>query len=210
MLTFDFPKEYLPWMQSLGADPKVLYNTREKFNIESAVLSFKSKIEHVKVPAIGEQRQLQSLERLLADPCRGHPLVVVNSLPSDTRAKLIGLNLMYRALKKNEMERTKNPRVPKVNPLWIPVYNQFFDIHKYKQQKPSMLILSNINIESTNQKLEKVRDILECYSDIPRYIITGGTDPFLLMYTKLFLSVNHVINLGSKNTVKSAMELLSI
>ncbi len=208
MLRFDFPRAYQPLLKVLGADPKILYNSKERFELESALIPVSSQIPYLKKSTVSEVKQLASAEKILQDPTKGHPIVMINSLPTDTRAKLFGLNLMYRAILVNEEERARNPRVPKTSPLWVTLYNHTFDIQKFRQQRPSMLVISNVNIQSSNNKLDKLRDMLEFYADIPRYLIVGGTDPFEFMYTKLFLSMNHLINLGSKNVSKKAMEYL--
>lgn len=208
MLRFDFPKEYQPLLKIQGADPKILYNSKERFDLEESLIPVKSSIPYMKASTIGVQKQMLSAERLLADPTKGHPVAIINSLPTDTRAKLFGLNLMFNAIKLNDQDRERNPRIPKRHPLWITMYNHTFDIQKFRQQRPSMLIISNVNIESSSNKLDRLRDLLEFYADLPRYVVMGGTDPFKFMYTKLFLSMNHVVNLGSKNVSKQAMELL--
>jgi hypothetical protein len=67
--------------------------------------------------------------------------------------------------------------------------------------QPSMLILSNVTVTSTNAKLEKLRDLLEMYAHIPRVVVVTGEDPLSFANTKLFLPVNHVLHLTTAKKV---------
>ena len=67
----------------------------------------------------------------------------------------------------------------------------------------SMLILSNFNTESTPLKVEKLRDILERYSNIPRIVVLGGIDPFTFFATRLNYPLDACLQLGADNRIKS-------
>jgi hypothetical protein len=66
------------------------------------------------------------------------------------------------------------------------------------------LIISNINETSTPHKLEKVRDILEKYSECPRIVVMSGSDPLTFFGTKLFYQINAGILLGPPNRITEA------
>ena len=61
--------------------------------------------------------------------------------------------------------------------------------------KPSMLILSNITPNSSAFKLEKVRDMLEFYDNIPRIVVINDTDPVTFLNHKLHYTANHIMML---------------
>jgi hypothetical protein len=67
--------------------------------------------------------------------------------------------------------------------------------------QPSMLIVSNITVNSTNVKLEKLRDLLEMYSHIPRIVVVTGIDPVTFANTKLMMPVSNVLQLATARKV---------
>ena len=73
-------------------------------------------------------------------------------------------------------------------------------------EKPSLLVLSNVPSNSTNVKLEKLRDILESYSSVPRIVVTTGEDPITFFNQKLFLPLNYACYLTT-SLVKKTIEL---
>ncbi len=72
--------------------------------------------------------------------------------------------------------------------------------------KPSLLIISNILGETSNQKVDKLRDCLEYHCNIPKIIICSGIDPISFFNTRLHSPLNGCIYLQSKQ-VKKVNEL---
>ena len=61
-----------------------------------------------------------------------------------------------------------------------------------------LLIISNVIGESSNTKLEKLRDLLVAYSHIPRIVVTGGEDPLTFFSTKLHHKMTHLFYSSGK------------
>jgi hypothetical protein len=89
-------------------------------------------------------------------------------------------------------------------PLWYRVYGCLSDSLRDRpiQEMPCMLILSNVNEGSSNFKLEKVRDLLEKYSEIPRIVVTGGEPPCDLFANKLYYPMRAGFYIGPSNAIR--------
>ena len=61
-----------------------------------------------------------------------------------------------------------------------------------------MLILTNLAANSSNEKIEKCRDLLALYSDIPRVVTVAGCDPLEFAISKLHMAPTRVLHLGHK------------
>ena len=89
-------------------------------------------------------------------------------------------------------------------PLWHKVYGGYQDTlwDRHSDEKPSLLIISNVVDGAGNVKIEKTRDLLEMYSHIPRIVVMGGQDPLTFFGTKLYYPINAGLYLGPKNKIE--------
>lgn len=130
---------------------------------------------------ISEQVQMRSLKRFLADP--SSPVIYgVGGSPDDVQAKYFAAYLVQQHIKTLGV---------KANVRWITLYGDYANPHiRDDISRPSMIVLTNLCPNSTNVKLEKARDIIEFYPDIPRIVVNAGLDPMSFLTTKLFTAVN--------------------
>jgi hypothetical protein len=204
-LDFQFDTKRQAILKSRGVDGNLFANTRNKFEFEEAVCRMKPEIRNVMNRGIPVKRQIRQLNSMLEHPLRSNVVVGIGSFPSDNRAKIIALNIMNRAVDMqiaNTKSSRKNKRLAGKNyPLWHKVFGGFGDELRDngKFDNPSMLIISNIGIDSTPMKVEKVRDILEKYTAVPRIVIVNGCCPMKFFATKLFLPMNYGFYVGSDN-----------
>jgi hypothetical protein len=150
---------------------------------------------------ISTTKQYRALQSVMENPLHGSYVLGISSFPSDARAKHVAQILMSRGID----AWMKHHKPGRGLPLWHRVYGSFGDSlrdAKTAPEMPSMLIISNINDASTPQKLEKVRDLLERYADIPRIVVSGGAPPCNLFASKLFSPMRIGIYLGPSNMVK--------
>ena len=208
MLTHKFSKAVISSMLQRGADKQALGTLKSNmFDVEEAVHPFKPNLDGVKSKTFSQQRQLSMLERLLERPFYGNPVVVINSYPSDLRARIVAINIMAAAVREQLSNRGVRPG--RSLPLWHPLFGGYSDTLRDKSldERPSMLILSNVNCESTPQKLEKLRDILEMYGDTTRIVVTGGQDPITFFGKRLFYPLSGAIHISPDNRVNILMDM---
>ena len=72
----------------------------------------------------------------------------------------------------------------------------------------SMLIIANVGLDSTPQKIGKVRDLLEKYDHIPRIVVVNGSDPVTFFAEKIRMTMQFAVFLNSKRSDKA--DLMSI
>ncbi len=197
-------------MMSKGL-PKSIWSF-SSFRLEEKVSSFTSKVEGLKEKRIEKAKQIETITRIITEPFLGPYVTCISGVPHDVHAKLLGAYIMMKA---THMQMNKDSLEPKVQrklkdkgfPLWHNLYGGFDNPLVAKEGssafKPSMLILSNVTMDSTAPKIEKLRDILEAYSSIPRIVIASGTDPLTLFHSRLYSNLNFCCLLGSDLTKKS-------
>jgi hypothetical protein len=125
--------------------------------------------------------QDHSLASFLDEPYT--PMIYgVGGNPDDTKAKLFAAYLLAAHCKHQKGD---------ANPWWINLTggfdNQWISGDK---SRPSLIVLANLTPQSTNQKLEKARDIIETHPDVPRIIVVAGADPFTFLVSRLHVPVN--------------------
>jgi hypothetical protein len=125
--------------------------------------------------------QDRSLARFLKKP--SIPMIYgVGGNPDDLKAKLFAAYLLAAHCKRYKSD---------ANPWWIQLTGGFDNpwINGDKS-RPSMIVLAGLTPQSTNQKLEKARDIIEAFPDVPRIVVCAGTDPFAFLASRLHVPIN--------------------
>lgn len=182
------------------------------FRLEDKASSFVSQVEGLRDKRIEKSKQVDSILKLIADPFLGPYVACISGTPHDVNAKLLGAYIMMQAvtLQANKEELTKKQQrrlKDKSFPIWHNLYGGFDNPLVTKDNssihKPSLIIISNVTLDSTGPKIEKLRDILEAYSSIPRIVIAAGTDPLTLFHSRLHSNLNFCCHLGSSLTKKS-------
>lgn len=109
--------------------------------------------------------------------------------PDDSKAKLFAAYLIQ--LHQSELAGHHNV-------VWHTMYGGYDNtlMKEYKdvdsKSEPTMLVLSNLTPSSTNVKIEKTKDLIERFSNIPRIIVCAGEDPMSFLHTRLFVPVNAI------------------
>jgi len=161
-------------------------------------LTFVTESEQLNSKFMESTVQDKSLQRFIDDPVRPQTYAIGGN-PDDVQAKYFAAYLMglhMKALKGH------------ANPMWATIYGGFDNPFIDKEKgRPSIIVMTNLTLISTNQKLEKARDTLEYYADIPRIVINVGIDPISFFATKLFLPVNGIAYFAD-SLIKRAVEVI--
>ena len=187
-------------MVSRGVPGQDMVPRKLNLDVAECLVKMEPNIPRVIPRAIPTGRQFKALSNILENPLRSAYTIAVGSFPSDMKAKYLALLIMNAAIEAH----LANRRPGRSLPLWHRVYGGLSDVLRDKpiQDMPCMLILSNVNESSSNYKLEKVRDLLEKFSDIPRVVITGGEPPCDLFANKLYLPLRAAFYLGPDNRIQ--------
>lgn len=204
MLTFNFESDQCKLMQTLGVDPQLLYGKKDEYDIETAAQDYKPMSPYFKGKVFSKHKQLRHLAQLIQNPFEMDPrITVISSFPDDMRAKLAALNIFNSAVEDSATTALK--------PRWVTLYGDRFDYEQLKTKRPSLLVVSNITMESTAYKLERLRDILEMFPKIPRIVVTGGSiDPTELFTKRVHLPVQAGISIGPAHVVKNILDLMTM
>lgn len=198
----DFPDDIEKLMLSRGLDRLVLANKRTTYVLEESVTAFKPIVDSVKTRPLNPKKQITVGLKLLSNPLKGSGVFVINSFPSDLRAKIFASCVMSSACEQHrDMAPTK--RKGKSAPVWARLMGNgdFNQINHLREMRPSMLILSNINETASNSKLERLRDIIDAFDDIPRIVVTAGQDPITFMMKRVQYPLSGVMRLGSNEKI---------
>ncbi|SBV38460.1 hypothetical protein BN7874_257 [Phage NCTB] len=206
MLHFKFDKTVAAQMRSRGADGSVFQGSKIEYDLETSLVSFKPKIgDDIKSKPISVAAQLEYATQLLEEPFK-YPdtIACVNSYPTDLRAKVFAANIMETAVFEcidGNRDRSHNRM-----PYWYRMYgdSKYGYIKHIRDQRPSLLILSNITTESSPARLEMLRDILVHFDSIPRIVVLGGDDPVNFFSKRMFTSLSHVVRIGPSNRIHAS------
>lgn len=129
---------------------------------------------------VTEKPQYDSLATFTANPAM-KGIYSVSGNPDDMMAKYFAGYLVHLHM----------VATPSANVVWHPIYGGFDNkLLENPVQGITMLVLTNLTPNATPVKLEKARDLLEYYSDIPRVVVSAGTDPMSFMCGKLYLPIH--------------------
>lgn len=199
-LKFKFEGKRQRIMKSRGVDGVLFAGSRNSFEFDIAAVRIKPDIPGIIVKGISVRKQATHLSTLFRNPLRGQPVIGIGSFPSDLRARMLALNLMERAIMAQDIAK-RGRLASRDYPLWHKVYGGLGDPIRDKgmPDNPSMLIISNIDIDSTGFKVEKVRDIIEQNTHIPRVIVVSGCDPMTFFARKLHMPMDYGFYIGADN-----------
>lgn len=138
---------------------------------------------------VSEGPQKESLDTFIANP--GYKgIFAVSGNPDDQMAKYFAAYLVHHHLQ----------TFPSAVVHWETVYGGFDNkLLAQPRDDISMLVLSNLTAESTAAKLEKTRDLLEYYSNIPRIVVSAGTDPMSFLCGRLYCPVNAMVYIQARS-----------
>lgn len=181
--------------------PKDIVRSRP-YTLDQHVISIDSQVEGMRARRLPKKRQIAYVERFIERPFLGPIVFSIASFPNDGKAKLLAAHLMeatYKAHISGKFRATRSKQLP----LWHTLTGSYYDILRdSKELRPSLLILSNITSMSTPVKLEKLRDLLELYNDIPRVIVSTNEDPITFSNTMLLLPINYACYLATARKVE--------
>jgi hypothetical protein len=143
---------------------------------------------------ISAEKQNQSLEKFTANPKLPMTYFITGAL-DDRKAKYFAAYLCSHHLK------TVNSSIH-----WESITGGFDNPLLKAQPDLTMLVISNIPDFSSGAKLEKVRDIVSAYPNIPKVLIGAGEDPVSLSY-RLKLPAHGLAYFGS-NLTKNYQEVI--
>lgn len=188
---------------SRGVDHDAFMSGPSKMDLLDVCTKYTISGENVGLRNVSPSKQINDFVSFVDKLLAGNPVICLSSYPTDARAKYAALHLMDLATDKYEVSRSRRVK-GKSAPLWHRVYGGYGDSiidRMYKgtltdKDYPCFLVISNIPDTSTPIKMEKVRDLLDIYSDIPRVVVTSPTDPFSFMSKRLQYKTSLCLWLG--------------
>ena len=172
------------------------------FQLEQHVISIESQVEGIRARRVVKKRQLAYVERFLEKPFLGPIIFSISSFPNDGKAKQLAAYLFEAAYKAHLSGKFRGARSKQL-PLWHSLTGSYYDHLRDKQElRPSLLVISNVTSQSTPVKVEKLRDLLEMYNDIPRIIVSTNEDPVTFANTKLLMPINYAAYLATARKVE--------
>lgn len=132
----------------------------------------------------------------------------ISSPATDSNAKFVASYIYARWYEKWEKElRTKGVGKPMWHTLTGAFADELRDNRLRGHRKPCGLILGNVPSNSSNVKLEKLRDLLEIYSDIPRIVVTSGEDPVEFFTSKLEYPLTSALLVNAKKSLRNTQSI---
>jgi hypothetical protein len=141
--------------------------------------------------------QVDSLSEFVAKP--NTPMIyVVAGNPDDSKAKYFAAYLA--AQHKAHLKH-------RADIIWEPVFGGYDNPIMRRDIEPTMLIISNLAENSTAAKIEKAKDMIEKFPNIPRIVVVAGTDPVSFAATQLHVPA-HGLAYFSSALSKSVQQVI--
>lgn len=194
------PKDREKMLLGRGVPQADLMHGTGTFDVLASIVKYETDIPGVHSKVISVVKQTKALSSLIENPLRASYAIGINSYPSDMMAKHLTVHIFNLAL--HAWQKRHKPG--RTMPMWHRVFGGLSDVlrDKHSEEIPSMLVISNINDSSSAFKLEKVRDLLEKYSHVPRIVVMSSKDPITFFATKLHYPINAGLHLGPHNRIK--------
>lgn len=194
-------KERHKLLASLGVPGQDTIPVSTRIDVSDFLISMEPDLPSVQNKPISTKKQLESLRKLLRNPLKFTGTIGISSYPSDSRAKYLAQVIMSAAI--DEYKANRRHYGTKSMPKWHRVYGGLKDSLRDlgKPEDVSMLIISNIHDESSSIKIEKIRDLLEMYSSVPKIVVKGGAQVIDLFAYRLSYPMMCGFYLGPDNII---------
>lgn len=206
VLNFKFSSERIKLLRTQGVDSSVFQTLRRPFLLDDALESITPHIpkwlpEDFSIPKTSVRRQIQACYKMMANPMYGSPIICIGSMVTDERAKFLAMTFMDIAISQMKQGAQKGKRLP----LWHRILGNYQDTLRDAKEplRYGMLVLTNVAPDSTQVKLEKLRDILEIYENVPRIVVVNGSDPVSFFAEKVRLPLERAFFLNNKGRYQS-------
>ncbi len=160
-----------------------------------------SKSGNGKVRTIKPKAQLDALAKFAPQLISNYTFCI-SGTGTDSTAKFVAA-WMYAQLLTAYKELASKEAFAFGKPVWHTLTGSFKDEYRderrHGKSKPSAFILTNVPSDSSQIKIEKLRDILELYNDVPRIVVTTGMDPVEFFTNKLHFPLNGGIMVANKS-----------
>lgn len=142
---------------------------------------------------ISKIKQAQDFKDLWANPYAAPFSLCISSAPSEVMAQMVAMRLFLRAIAMTRKRHLEGL------PKWHSVLGGWSD--DALRDGPmdyniNFLVLGNVEENSTPTKIEKLRDIVTRYSNVPKVIVTANGSPVDFMHDILKMPVHYAIYLG--------------
>ena len=193
------PKDREKLLTSRGVSPADFIHGKERFDVIPNLVKYDVELPRMPGRAVGTAKQIRALESICTNPLRSSYVLGISSFPSDALAKYLAIHIFNEA----QAAWVRRHKPGRSMPLWHRVFGGLGDPLRDKpvDETPSLLVISNINEASSAHKLEKVRDLLEKYSMVPRIVVLSGADPLTFFAQKLYYPINAGLMIGPPNRV---------
>lgn len=193
------PKDREKLLTSRGVSPADFIHGKERFDVIPNLVKYDVELPRMPGRAVGTAKQIRALESICTNPLRSSYVLGISSFPSDALAKYLAIHIFNVA----QAAWVRRHKPGRSMPLWHRVFGGLGDPLRDKpvDETPSLLVISNINEASSAHKLEKVRDLLEKYSMVPRIVVLSGADPLTFFAQKLYYPINAGLMIGPPNRV---------
>ena len=157
--------------------------------------------EHARRQPISLSRQITQYTKSWEKPY-GAWLMVIGSDFDEDLAVVSALGLMYQSMSRH----AKRPNECKQPYLWRLFGGSYDRLRQNDDFRNGvggigMLILTNLAENSTPDKIEKARDLIAMYPDIPKVVTVAGSDPLVFSLEKLHINPTRVLHLGRNRKV---------
>lgn len=161
--------------------PPMYLNGNGEYNFKSiTVQRGRNKLKEISVT------EMKALARkIISKPLSSDYVIAISSVPTDKQAMILASRVFKAAV--------EDEKPGKRSVCLNSSYKEWWD----KKGKVGFLMLWNVTADSTPFRLERVRDILTTYSDIPRIVVVGGMDGLTFFDKKLYHPITSCIHFSN-------------
>lgn len=147
----------------------------------------------------GAARQMEFIASTLENPTHGSYFLAIGVDDIENRALTLAGAIFVEAIRKHLADVSHYPYIPMWHWLMGGNYDKLRDARE-SEAKPrfNMLFLANLAVNSTQQKIEKARDLLQTHSHLPRVLIVAGGDPLEFCVEQLYMRPRRFVYLGNR------------
>ncbi len=197
-LSHSFSDQDLNLLKARGVRAIDMLGPSSRMNLRDMLTDIQVDTPGLKPTLISKNTQIKKLRRLWENPFSAFSTVAVSSIPSDLAAKRLAICIFHRAITLQTSDTNPIKKINKSLPVWHTVYGGFKDqmLESGSTSSPTFLVISNVTIDSTAPKIEKVRDLIEKYHAIPKIVVVAGSEPTKFFRERIFSPVEAVFYLS--------------